>query len=265
MNEFAVVTRAKSLLRSPSVTGFEDSFFGVLAAVVCQRFGSEQVVAYDPQTGKTLATGTVAHAAHCGKNPVDLVVTEFSKLGPGVPVGFEATDSEDTTSISGQLDNALSVAMAIELLNDGFDGTVLFTAGEEAGVSWKPLVDWFGHPTDRLVVLDTSPFDDSGLINRGVVVLRARDAGGQFSATATARMAAAAQSASTEVVWKDKFLQDLGRPLGRTELGRVIAATKGSVTGTTLQIQTTDYHTNYETTSLRAIAAVGRTLEAFLE
>jgi putative aminopeptidase FrvX len=52
--------------------------------------------------------------------------------------------------------------------------------------------------------------------------------------------------------------------LGRTELGRLIAATDGQITGTTLQIPTTGYHTTSETASLRSVAAVLRLLETYL-
>lgn len=234
------------------------------ATVVCRRFAHEHVAAYDPESGVILAVGTVEHGEHCGMDGVELSVPELSEIPPGIPVGFVANEPHKSATIAGQLDNALSVAIAIELLSDGFDGSVLFTAGEEAGVSWKALVKWFGEPTDQLVVLDTSPFDDGGAADRGAVVLRARDAGGTFSNETTTRMAEAAVSVGVEVVWKDMLLASLGRPIGRTELGRVVEATAGAVTGTTLQIPTTDYHTNHEATTLSAIAASARTLEAFL-
>jgi putative aminopeptidase FrvX len=47
-------------------------------------------------------------------------------------------------------------------------------------------------------------------------------------------------------------------------LGRLIAATDGQITGTTLQIPTTGYHTTSETASLRSVAAVLRLLETYL-
>ncbi|HHP7230942.1 MAG TPA: hypothetical protein ACFCUY_08800 [Xenococcaceae cyanobacterium] len=44
--------------------------------------------------------------------------------------------------------------------------------------------------------------------------------------------------------------------LGRTELGRLVTASKGEINGTTLQIPSTNYHTPNETAALAAIAAV---------
>ena len=51
--------------------------------------------------------------------------------------------------------------------------------------------------------------------------------------------------------------------LGRTELGRLIAATEGRISGTTLQIPTTGYHTAQETASLASVRAAIRLLSSY--
>ena len=51
---------------------------------------------------------------------------------------------------------------------------------------------------------------------------------------------------------------------GRTELGRLIAHTQGEVTGTTLQIPTTGYHTTRETASLQSISSAIRVLRTLV-
>jgi len=51
--------------------------------------------------------------------------------------------------------------------------------------------------------------------------------------------------------------------LGRTELGRLVAATEGRITGTTLQIPTTGYHTAEETASLDSVRAAIKLLSSF--
>ena len=43
--------------------------------------------------------------------------------------------------------------------------------------------------------------------------------------------------------------------LGSTELGRIVAASKGLVDGTTLQVPTTGYHTLQESAPLASVAA----------
>jgi hypothetical protein len=61
--------------------------------------------------------------------------------------------------------------------------------------------------------------------------------------------------------YKDAYVDALNETrikklsLGRTELGRLIAASNGEISGTTLQIPTTGYHTASETASLDSIRA----------
>lgn len=234
-----------------------------LAAVICTRYDQEEVIAYDPTTGRRLATAAISHGHHCGIGPdLDLEVPDFAHLPGSTPVGFVPPPQDEPGAFVGQLDNTLSAAMAVELLTTGFDGTVLFTCGEEAGRSWQGLATWFDRPSSRLLVLDTSPFDDAGPAEGGSVVLRHADAGAEFDRTTTSLLADSAHRVGVEILWKDEILAAAGRPLGRTELGRLIAETAGRVSGSTLQIPTTDYHTNRERTSLVAIEAVGRVLVA---
>ncbi len=234
-----------------------------LAATICSRYDREEVAAYDPTTGQTLGTAVIAHGAHCGIGPeLDLEAPALAHLPVSTPVAFAPPPQEDPDILVGQLDNTLSAAMAVELLASGFDGTVLFTCGEEAGRSWQGLASWFDRPSTQLIVLDTSPFDDAGPVERAAAVLRHADAGAEFDRSMTNRLADAADRVGVEPLWKDEILSGAGRPLGRTELGRLIAETAGRASGSTLQIPTTDYHTNRECTSLTAIEAVGRVLVA---
>lgn len=236
-----------------------------LAAAICQRSTDEVVYAYDPLDGSVLAEAMIEHTAHCGARAgLDIVVAAFADLAPGSPVAFENAGTLGDGWLRGQIDNTLCVALAMELIADGFDGTVLFTRGEEASRSWQAIASWFEAPTSDLIVLDTSPFDESDPADAGVVVLRSADAGATFDADTTARLARHATIVGVPVIWKDRHLTADARPLGRTELGRVIAETGGRITGTTLQIPTTDYHSNHESTTLTAIQSASNVLAAML-
>lgn len=218
----------------------------------------EAVYAYDPVTGERLADGIVNHGAHCGLGPViSIEAPGLEHVDPGVPVAFAGGATVAAPLVSGQLDNVASVAIAFELLEAGFAGTVLFTVGEEAGRSYVALADYFGDGRlDELLVLDTSPFEDPEPCATGRVVLRRVDAGGSFHARFVERIERAAATADVPTVCKDGLLAREGRPLGRTELGRLISSTEGRLNGATLQLPTTDYHSNHETTSLAAISNV---------
>lgn len=229
-----------------------------LAEAVCRRSNLERVFAYRPTDGAVIAEGTIEHEQFCGlaaEADFALAADGLAGVAGGVPVAFTAMPDWDGDWFRGQLDNALAVGVALELVASGFDGTVLFTAGEESGRSWRAIADWFAEPTSELLVLDTSPFVDDAPVVEGAVVLRNADAGATFDVGLTQRVAAAARSAGSPLVWKDELLADAHASLGRTELGRVVDGTGGAVTGTTLQIPTTEYHTNHESTTLSAIGA----------
>ena len=55
------------------------------------------------------------------------------------------------------------------------------------------------------------------------------------------------------------------RSLGSTELGRVIASSEGMVSGTTLQLPTSGYHTMNETVAIAACESFIRLLRAYAE
>lgn len=227
-----------------------------LRMAICSRFQREEVVAYEAASGSVVGRGTVQHNDHCGIGPeLDLEVEGLEGVAPGTPVAFAHAHSRNGSWLRGQLDNALSAAIAIELIHIGFPGTVLLTCGEEAGRSWQGLRDWLEAPTTQILVLDTSPFDEREAAERGVVVQRHADAGATFDVRFTSLLALAARRAGVSTIWKDEVLTASRRPLGRTELGRLVAATEGRLTGTTLQIPTTDYHSNHEATTRQAIAA----------
>jgi putative aminopeptidase FrvX len=69
--------------------------------------------------------------------------------------------------------------------------------------------------------------------------------------------------------YKDRWIENenltRSKPmsLGRTELGRLVAATEGRISGTTLQIPTTGYHTAEETASLASVRAAIRLLSSY--
>ena len=85
--------------------------------------------------------------------------------------------------ISAQLDNVLSIAILVYLYELGYQGTAFFTSSEEAGKSWRFLLEYFRRfdiTTNELLVLDTSPYKSIDDIKSLDVVLRNRDENGYF-------------------------------------------------------------------------------------
>ncbi len=226
-----------------------------------------------PYIGTYLGQGTITNSFVCPhRRNLIFEVEGLEHLQPGTPISFLDRLSINDGYISAQLDNVVSVAMMIYLFRRGFQGTALFTAEEEAGRSWRYALAWFQREektTGRLLVLDTSPYPTTEAADAQQLVLRHKDASAVFSREMTAEVQRRCQELGIRYSHKDLYVESLNavreKPLslGRTELGRLIVATQGQITGTTLQVPTTGYHTANETASLSAVEAMLRLLESF--
>ena len=196
----------------------------------------------------------------------------------GTPIAFRDKLEVSAERLIAQLDNVLSVAVLVHMFSLGFKGTAFFTAEEEAGKSWRYLLEWFrrfGGSTNRLFVLDTSPYQTVEEADKQLIVLRRKDANATFNQDATSMVEALCEQAGFSFAFKDRIIEasnqllaDSGqRPksLGSTEMGRIIAASKGLVDGTTIQIPTTAYHTTRESASTQSVAAFINLLSALAD
>jgi putative aminopeptidase FrvX len=232
---------------------------------IAARFQGHRVQAHLPYTGTYQGQGTIDRAFVCpNRRNLIFEVDGLDYLQPGTPISFLDRLRLEDGYLSAQLDNVLSVAMLVHLFRHGFQGTALFTAQEEAGRSWRYALAWFQSQqlwTDRLLVLDTSPYPTRVAADAQQIVLRRKDANGTFAQGLTAELAELCEASGVSYSYKDAVVEALnvGRlkplSLGRTELGRLVAATGGAINGTTLQIPTTGYHTTNETTSLASVTA----------
>jgi putative aminopeptidase FrvX len=250
-----------------------DSLSEQMMASIADRFTGQRVQAHLPYTGTYLGQGIISNGYHCEKrHNLIFEIEGLDFLQPGAPVSFLDRLQVTDTHISAQLDNVLSVAIIVYLFRNGFTGTALFTAQEEAGRSWRYALAWLQREsitTRRLLVLDTSPYPTPEAAAEQELVLRKKDATADFDPGFTYEIARICQRLNIATTYKDEWIeaQNLDRPkpmsLGRTELGRLVAATGGHITGTTLQIPTTGYHTASETASLSSIRAALRLLGTY--
>ncbi len=227
------------------------------------RFVDEKVQAYEPWSGTYLGLGVIKDAFLCERrNNIIFKVEGFDFLFPGTPIAFMDKLEFKDDLISAQLDNVLSVAVIIYMYHVGYRGTAFFTASEEAGKSWRFLLEWFRRfdiSTNELLVLDTSPYASLDDINNLDIVLRNRDSNAVFRSPLKNKIKNIAIEENIKYHFKDAYLKNQMRQngdegsLGTTELGRLIHATKGELQGATLQIPTIGYHTVNETTSLKAV------------
>jgi putative aminopeptidase FrvX len=242
-----------------------DSVSEQMMYTIQDRFRGERVQAHLPYCGTYLGQGCITRSYVCPqRRNLIFEVEGLNYVQPGTPVSFLDRLKITPGYLSAQLDNVLSVAMLLHLFRCGFQGTALFTAQEEAGRSWRYALAWFQRhrlTTQRLLVLDTSPYPTREAADAQQIVLRKQDAGGFFAEGLTQEIAARCRSLGITYSFKDEYViaQNANRvkplSLGRTELGRLVTATGGEINGTTLQIPTTGYHTTQETAAIASVKA----------
>lgn len=251
-----------------------DSVSEQMMHLIGDRFRGQRVQAHIPYAGTYLGQGIIQHAAVCPqRNNLIFALEGLDFLQPGTPVSFLDRLKVSEGYISAQLDNVLSVALLVHLYRQGFQGTALFTAQEEAGRSWRYALAWFQRQrwnTQRLLVLDTSPYPNRQAADAQQLVLRRKDANSLFAVPFTSELQDTCDQLGIAYSFKDEYIerQNASRTkplsLGRTELGRLAAAAGGTVNGTTLQIPTTGYHTAEETASVSSVQAALRLLYTYI-
>ncbi|UTJ07511.1 peptidase M42 [Arcobacter roscoffensis] len=227
------------------------------------RFVNQKVQAYEPWSGSYLGLGVIEDAFLCERrNNIIFKVKDLEHLLPGTPIAFLDKLTIDNDLVSAQIDNVLSIAMILHLYSLGYKGTAFFTASEEAGKSWRFLLEYFKRfdiSTKELLVLDTSPYKNIEDLNHLDIVLRNRDENAYFRSPLKSKIKKIALKKKMKYHYKDEYMKNIMNQtgvktsLGVTELGRIIKASKGSIQGTTLQVPTIGYHTVEETTSKASI------------
>lgn len=231
-----------------------------------KRFVGQKVQAYEPWSGSYLGMGVIENAFLCERRKnIIFNINEFGHLFPGTPIAFVDKLVSDNEIISAQLDNVLSVALLVYMYELGYQGTAFFTASEEAGKSWRFLLEYFRRfdiSTNELLVLDTSPYKTIEDIKNLDIVLRNRDENGYFRSPLKSKIKKIAIKNRIKYHYKDEYLKNIMKTnnttgsLGITELGRIIHASKGQVQGTTLQIPTIGYHTVEETALIQSVDSI---------
>ena len=245
-----------------------------LMITIADRFEGVPVYAYVPWSGAYLGGGLISRALIC-ENRHNLIfeVEKLEHLMAGTPVAFRDSLNIREDCFIGQLDNVLTAAILVYLFDLGFQGTAFFTAQEEAGRSWRYLLEWFrrfGGSTNQMIVLDTSPYSTREDADRQQVVLRHRDANAAFNERLTHELEDLCRARHIAFSYKDRYIAEQNealvaageapKSLGSTEMGRIIAASGGLVDGTTLQIPTNGYHTMQETAAIASCQSFIRLL-----
>lgn len=246
-------------------------------ATLSERFRNATVTAYEPWSGVYRGKGRIKQAYLCPqRGNMVFEVEGLEHVVAGTPVAFQDQVRVQNGRVSAQLDNALSAAVLVSLFRAGYQGTAFFTAQEEAGRSWRFLLEWFqrfNKTTRELIVLDTSPYATTEESDEQLLVLRRRDANGEFEPETIQKLQDVCTALGVSYGYKDDYIERKNREraaagqslysLGSTELGRVVGASKGSIQGATLQVPTTGYHTTEETVSIASCEALMQVLMSY--
>ncbi|WP_198305126.1 peptidase M42 [Arcobacter vandammei] len=265
-NEFqfaAFLAKNRSDLRGDSLS--EQTF-----QLISKRYINQNVHAYDPFNGGYLGMGKITDAFL--KEEINNLIFEIEGLNhllPSTPIAFVDKLKQNENLISAQLDNVISAAIILYLYQHGFKGTAFFTAQEEAGKSWRFINEWFKKnkiSTNRLIVLDTSPYETREEADKQMVVLRNKDVNAKFKSPLLKEVKSFCKKYKISYSCKDEFILEKNKKreeeglkplsIGSTELGRIIMESQGQIQGTTLQIPTTGYHTVDETANIRAVETI---------
>ena len=240
-----------------------------LMTKITERFQSIPVFAYEPWSGAYRGNGIIKKSYVCEfRNNLIFEIEGLDGVVAGTPVAFKDKLVVKDDRLQGQLDNVLTAAAIVHMFSLGFEGTAFFTAQEEAGKSWRYLLEWFrrfGGSTNRLFVVDTSPFPSVETANQQLLVLREKDANAAFNKEATRLVERLCVEQDISFVYKDRYVEEDNKKLvqagssphslGSTEMGRIIAASNGLVDGTTIQIPTNGYHTMEESAAWASVEA----------
>jgi putative aminopeptidase FrvX len=214
------------------------------------RYVNHSITSYNKNTGEKLGKyKTKNYSLNVKKHIVEYRLDKVVKPNEEV---FMLNSNIETfeDKFSGQIDNVISVALLFFLLEKGdFDNQIIFTCEEEIGESYKYIISHFKNLEDKsskkLIVLDTSPYYDFQDKEKGFITLRNGDERGKFEDSFFDLINKIISKLHLPCEIKESFI-------GRTELGKVMLnSTK--IIGTTIQLPTTNYHTIYETSTIKSL------------
>jgi len=242
---------------------------------IAQRYIGKMVYAYDADTGEILQEGTVEdlHACEIRQN-MTVRICNMAEIPARTPVAYSHRIEQDEEGLyDGQIDNVISAALIHTLYSYGYEGHAVFTPEEESGNSWKYLHSFLTHRDlleKKVLVLDTSPFQDTNCVKAGNVVLRMRDEIGTFDKDLTQKIIDICDKLSVPYLLRDQQIvkenitraerNESLRSLGKTELGHLYEKARPAIVGTTVQIPTFNYHENNETASHASLENIVKVL-----
>ena len=240
-------------------------------------FKGSPVVAYDTGNGGRLAYADVKSAQCDGADIVSFMLTDMIALPADTPIAFtQALDRSRAGYVSGLIENVATLACLRLAFEFGLEATLIVTGGDDLDHAIPNLIAYgeaAGYPSGQpMISIAVSRFYDAAPALAGAVILRRRDHYASFDARTVADLEAAASKVAVPMIFKDSFIerendarQARGLPprkMGHTQIGALIAQTRGHYTGASLQLPVFMNDRRTQSTSARALLALTKSLLA---
>ena len=222
-----------------------------------KRFINEKIVAYNIQ-GEKIGEGEVID---CSIKENEKLVFEIDglnskRLNSPTPVSYRNNITVKNGQLEGQLDNAISIALAYFLLIDKIQCPILFTTQEEIGSSWKHVYDFMEiQELNTLITLDTTSIEGLSDFNSTDIVFRTSDDLADFDLSLIEKFIDISKKQNLRYYLKTKNPEQ-SKIKTITEVGHIIKESKNKFNGASIQFPTIKYHTNHETVKIKSINLV---------
>ena len=222
-----------------------------------KRFINEKMVAYDIQ-GNKIGEGEVID---CSIKENEKLVFEIEglnskKLNSPTPVSYKNNIIIKDDELEGQLDNAISIALAYFLLIDEIQCPILFTTQEEIGKSWEYVYDFMKkQKINTVITIDTTNIEGLSDFNSTDIVFRTSDDLADFNLSLIEKFIDISKKQNLRYFLKTKNPQQ-SEIKTITEVGHIIKESENKLNGASIQFPTIKYHTNRETVKIKSINSI---------
>jgi putative aminopeptidase FrvX len=217
--------------------------------IVALRYTREKLISYDVSSGKKLNKfKSLRYETDWKKHKVILDLDKKLKEEDKIFM-LESKINILNNYFFAQIDNVISAAVLYYIAkNNKIKNDIIFTTREEIGKSYENPINYLNRIKRNLkiIVLDTSPYENFNNKKEGFLTLREGDENGMFDKELLLNIKKIIKNYKVPIHFKPSNT-------GMTELGRITSISNGKYTGITIQLPTMNYHTTFETSTFESL------------
>ncbi len=213
------------------------------------RHTNEKIISYDIKTGEKIGKyATIRYNLDWEKKLVTYDLDKEPSKNEKIFM-FESKINISKDIFFGQIDNVISFATLFQFLKDkNFKNEIILTCEEEIGRSWIHVIKYLDTKKiiPKIITLDTTPYENFNNKKEAFLVLRKGDENGNFDLNLVKKLEKKLKKLNIPIYYKSSSI-------GMTELGRISSSSNQKYTGATIQIPSLNYHTTYETATIKSL------------